>query len=131
MTSEELNIELALLADQGDLGFPHLVGSGKAVPYYGWFWRFVDFDQRIVLAYADKTGHDVPPWVGFCQKNKWSYPTYRATLKQSAEIRRLCEAFADNPTKETSLAIFDYLQSLKPAKVKAHKKRGKMKKIDD
>jgi len=115
MTSGELNGCLSELSDRGDLGPSGLAGSGKAIPYYGWFWRTVDFDSRIRLAYTRHQGRDVPSWVGFCAKNKWGYPEFTATLEQSSEIRRLCEWFAAVPTRQTATAVYDYLQTLRPS----------------
>src|SRR5258708_32652950 len=41
----------------------------KKIFYWGWYWRNVDFDGRISLAY-DESGQ-----AGFCENNKWGYPT--------------------------------------------------------
>ena len=120
MTSEELNDKLRDLSDEGDIYGPKgLESSGKAIPYYGWFWRTVDFDRPIRLAYADGSGgDDVPSWVGFCEKNKWNYEEFTATREQTAEIRRLAIEFASLPSRGRAQALFDYLQGTRPEHVK-------------
>ena len=130
MNSDEINQGLCEL--EGDkwehLVVPAMQSSGKVVPYIGWFWRTVDFDAPICLADPTAGGQllsafdsieerdgDVPPWVGFCQNNKWDYDMFRLNDKQSAEVRRLCEELARNKTLSAAAALFDYLQSTRPA----------------
>lgn len=110
MTNDELNKELAAIADadlmdRGDTG-------GKGIAYYGWFWRDVDWDQPIRLAYTK-----LPfGWVGFCENNKWGYPMVTCTPEQSAKIRALAEAIVSGPVHNMGRrmeALFDYMQALR------------------
>lgn len=132
MTSQEINkailkMENAFLglseAEQDEQGPPQLKGSGKTVPYYGWFWRTVDFDACITLACAKDSGvkshplvveilgdDDVPTWVGFCESNKWGYPERRLSLEASKRVRDAAEAMAQAPSRETVQALFDRVQ---------------------
>lgn len=120
MDSAELNRRLAEVADadvmdRGDTG-------GKGIAYYGWYWRDVDWDRPISLAYPRKLrelGHERDGWVGFCENNKWDHPEFTCTPEQSAELRRLAEAIVAGPVGEMKVrmeALFDYMQSLRPQK---------------
>ena len=123
MTNEELNEKLAALADDEQFVVQGL-GHGKAIPYYGWWWRSVDFDQPITFAYANGEGFDVPSWVGFCERNKWGYEMFTATEEQSQQVRRLCVEFVEQPSSERAQAVFDYLQSIRPEHVRGEKRWG-------
>jgi hypothetical protein len=120
MTSGEINEAICTIENNKiDEEPPHapasLRASGKNIPYYGWFWRNVDFDRPITLAYANGDGFDTPGWVGFCENNKWGYQQWTATVEQTTEIRTRCERYANSPSKETAGSVFDYLQAIRPA----------------
>lgn len=118
MTSEEINERLRTVANKEEIAPSELNGSGKAIAYYGWFWRTVDFDRLISFAYANGDGKDdVPGWVGFCQNNKWGYEEFTTTPEQSAWVRNLCEAFAKEPTASKAKMLFDYMQMTRPVHV--------------
>lgn len=122
MTSDELNRALAALDDNTAIAPPALDGTGKALPYYGWFWRNVDWDSPITFAHAGgdwphsspRPIDDVPRWVGFCENNKWGYPMFTATPGQSAEVRRLAERLAADPTALHAADLYNYIQTLRP-----------------
>jgi hypothetical protein len=115
LTSDDINARLAEIADSESISPAPL--AGKAIAYYGWYWRSVNFDAPITFAYADGGGWDVPSWVGFCENNKWGYDEFTCDSEQSAEVRRLCEILATEPTRENAQALFDYMQTTRPAHV--------------
>jgi hypothetical protein len=117
MTDGELNAALGELADKGDDYAPVELRGGKAIPYYGWFWRNVDFSRPLWLAYANGVGRDVPAWVGFCENNKWGYEEFQISSEATLAVRELCEAFVAAPSKNTARDVFEYLQTLKPEHV--------------
>jgi len=114
MDSDHINEAVEAISEQEDLIPDTLVDCGKIIPYFGWFWRRVDFDQRITLAYADGIGFDEPGWVGFCENNKWGHAEFLASVDESAKIRGIVEALVTAPTKERATAVYEYLQSLCP-----------------
>lgn len=124
MTSDELNAKLQELSDREDFAPSALAGTGKLLPYYGWFWRSVDFDHPITFAYANGCGDDVPGWVGFCENNKWDYEMFTASADDSKRVRELAEALASEPSHETAQALFDYMQSIRPADVTGTRRWG-------
>lgn len=111
MTSEELNAAILAL-DEGDFDVPGLAGTGKSVPYIGWFWRTVDFDRPIRLGRGEGGGPDVPRWAGFMENNKWDYPERRLTAEQSAELRRACEAAVVAASSDGLTELFKTIQRL-------------------
>lgn len=44
-------------------------GRDKRIPYIGWFWRRVNFFDRIITIGEGEDG-----FVGFMENNKWDYP---------------------------------------------------------
>jgi hypothetical protein len=117
MDNEQLNRGLVELVEREELIPDALTTSGKAIAFYGWFWRAVDFDRPITFAYANGEGFDVPGWVGFCENNKWGYEQFEATEEQSRNVRSLCEALVVDPSKVRATILFDYMQSTRPATV--------------
>lgn len=103
MTSDELNDAIARLEDGEPIGAPELTGSGKVVPYVGWFWRTVDFDARITLALCEE-------WAGFCEKNKWGYDEALLSVEASARVRAACETFVTTPAKESAAEVYATIQ---------------------
>ncbi len=91
--------------------------GGKPVPYIGWYWRLVDFDnfdRRFGVMPASENLDNIP-LVGFMENNKWGYRSVRATEEQWKEIRRLLEIAADEPSDGNLKAVNDAIQSLKEA----------------
>lgn len=112
-----LNAEMRAM-DREDFPFAvrGLEGSGKIVPYIGWFWRAVDFSApEFWLGYCnDSCGQ----FVGFMQNNKWDYPEFCITAEQVVRVRELLVAVAVDPNETTCQALFDYMQTLAPEWVK-------------
>lgn len=108
-----LNAEMRAI-DREDFPFTvrGLEGSGKIVPYIGWFWRAVDFSApEFWLGYCnDPQGQ----FVGFMVNNKWGYPEFRITAEQAARVRELLVAVAVDPNETTCQALYDYMQTLAP-----------------
>jgi len=112
MTNDELNEWFANLGD-GFFGeqtytVKGLEDTGKIVPYYGWYWRFIDFDG------TDTLGYDGVHFVGFMGNNKWGYADYWLKPNEMELVREQCVKLATEPLTEASLqAFFDYLQTFK------------------
>lgn len=115
MDDLELNRKLSNLSDDESLS--PIPACGKAIAYYGWFWRTVDFSIPLRFAYADGNGIDVPSWVGFCENNKWDYEIFEISWADTQAVRELCVSLAETPSRETATKLFEFMQSLKPAHV--------------
>ena len=65
-------------------------GTGKRIPYIGWFWRHTDFvNKRISIG---NTGR----YVGVMENNKWGYPERLMTEEEATKfIEYLEAAFAE------------------------------------
>ena len=84
-------------------------GSGKVVPYMGWFWRRVPFrEKRLTLGAVPDS------YIGFMENNKWDYDEWETTEKQRDEIVRLLLVARSAPSNEAFQAVFDYIQTCKP-----------------
>lgn len=106
MSSDEVN---EILGGMDDRGFfvPGLMQHGKSLPYIGWYWRHVDFDQPIKLG-------DCGSFIGFIESNKWGYPQWHVTAEQAEEIRRQVRDIASSPTQEKLQAFYEYIQTCTP-----------------
>lgn len=82
--------------------------TGKRIFYWGWFWRTVDFDRQITLAW-DESGV-----TGFCENNKWNYPMLTLSKEDSAELRRLCEEAVESPSIQKIAVVNGFMASKKP-----------------
>ena len=78
-----------------------------APPYFGWFWRSVNWDLPIRLAYHDNE-------VCFCESNKWGYNTFLISLEDTNRLRGMAETLVDTPNNENRGKIVDFMLSLKP-----------------
>ncbi|KKM65381.1 hypothetical protein LCGC14_1491810 [marine sediment metagenome] len=114
MDSNELNERIRALEDDDQYTVKGIEGTGKCIPYYGWFWRDVDFDGPLNLGWAGRDGFDTPDFVGFMENNKWGYDYINASQEEGTEIRRLLELAVVSPRNETLQTVFDYMQTLKP-----------------
>lgn len=117
MTSDELNEWFANNADRADDKDFYIKGlsgvSGKVVPYYGWGWRFIDFDG------VDTLGWDGETFIGFMGNNKWGYASYWLTREEMAQVReRSVQLATGSQTEADFQSFFDYLQTFKPKLVK-------------
>jgi hypothetical protein len=103
MNSNELNIMIDKLGDKETFDIVGLEGTGKCIPYIGWYWRTVNFDSPIHLGHCGK-------FVGFMENNKWGYQEKECTKKDSKQIIILLEKAVKTPTNETLQKAFDYIQ---------------------
>jgi hypothetical protein len=113
MTSRELNDAIEDALGREDLS----IQGGKCIPFIGWFWRYVDFDAPSysfgIMPSGVECGEPFEGFIGFMQKNKWDYGYTRETTPEEwAEIKRLLEVAVTNPTRETTMATWDYIQKL-------------------
>lgn len=115
LESDLLNWLLAALADNEDFVVKGLSQHGKTLPYIGWYWRVVDFTERISLG-------DCGAFVGFMENNKWDYAEWAVTDEQDAEIKRLLVKVVDryqenNDRQRTLQDLYDYIQTCRPQPV--------------
>ncbi|GAG80631.1 unnamed protein product, partial [marine sediment metagenome] len=47
--------------------------SGKIVPYIGWFWRVVPFNEKKLTLGSIPSG-----FIGFMENNKWDYDEWES-----------------------------------------------------
>lgn len=83
--------------------------SGKAVPYIGWFWRGVPFDEKKLTLGSIPGGA-----IGFMENNKWDYDEWETTEDQRDVIVRLIHVVMDDPSNESFQVLFNYIQTCKP-----------------
>lgn len=83
--------------------------SGKVIPYIGWIWRGVPFDEKKLTLGSIPGGI-----IGFMENNKWEYDEWETTEDQRDEIVRLIHVVMDSPSDKTLQALFDYIQTCKP-----------------
>lgn len=126
MTSDELNEAISAICDREELE----IQGGKCIPYIGWYWRYVDFEAEsysfgiipIDTPSATICGGDgvekpigpfsQSPLVGFMENNKWGHPYARQLSPEEwAEVKRLLEVAVSSPTRETTRAAWDYIQT--------------------
>lgn len=121
-TSNELNEAIREL----DADF-----DGDAVPYFGWWWREVDWDADSVSLAASPasapdwyTSHSFESMMGvawpgretrFCENNKWGYPEFPVEGEQWQELRAKVEAVVDDSTPENIVALKLFMTSITPA----------------
>lgn len=112
MTSDELNQELSSIEVDKEGLF--CAFGGKVLPYIGWYWRKVNFDQLTYRFGVIPPGADenTVPIVGFMEADKWDYPLIETTPQQWQEIKRLVISVVDNPSHDTLSALNDAIQRL-------------------
>ncbi len=113
--------DINIVAPSGHHTLSSMLGGKdeKKIFYWGWYWREVDFDGRISLAY-DESGQ-----TGFCENNKWGYPMVRLSPEDSKALRDLCENAVTALSIQTVTAVNEFMSSKKPEgwKEKATKAR--------
>lgn len=110
--NEDLNMRIQDLSDM-DV-WEAVEGTGKPIFYWGWVWRDVDFTRPIHLAVGPATGDKM---AGFCENNKWGYPSFILTQEKSDELVELIEMAVDYPNKTTLKNVWDFMQASIPAKL--------------
>ena len=109
MNSAELNKRIADLCDNEAYVVRGLEGTGKCIPYIGWYWRTVDFDRE-----TDSLG-DCGDFVGFMERNKWGYSYVAVDKARWAQLKSLLEAVVLEPSSASLQAVFDFMQGLRIA----------------
>lgn len=100
LTSRQINEGLEKLSDDDRSKVIGLDDTGKSVPYIGWFWREVDFDDEIDIGcIPDK-------FAGFMVNNKWDHPERSLDSEQSSEVRRICEDLVQETRAPSMTALF-------------------------
>lgn len=95
-------------------------GTGKRVPYIGWFWRHIEFSDLLHIPIGD-----CGDFIGFMVNNKWDYPerclTGDEARKAIAIIDEAMKRSEDGgclddivrSTNEKLDELWEYLQTLK------------------
>lgn len=109
MTNEELNKAIRVIEDKPEKPFHCWEGlSEKCFPYFGWFWRNVDWDRGspITISLEGDVGIDVAEKWGYSPANvpEGFWPKLRAAF-----VRAVTEQ-----TVESFKAVADLVQSLNP-----------------
>ena len=87
-----------------------LEDTGKLIPYIGWFWREVPFDDRESIS----LGYIPGGFIGFMMNNKWDYEEWTPTREQYDGIIERLEACIDEPSNKTFQNLYDWMQECKP-----------------
>ena len=107
-TSRELNKKLEALSNRKDIY--SVCGVGKAIPYIGWFWREVMFDN-VTLCLGD-----CGEFIGFMENNKWGYDYVEVNKENSDKLKDMLCNIVDNPTTNSLHELFLFIQSLRSIK---------------
>jgi hypothetical protein len=114
MNNKELNAKLADLDDHHPEFTPEaLKAFSKVLPYYGFGWKFINFDKPMMLGvspYTIENGQEFVPWVGFMAREKRSHRQWQATAEQATKLKEILENFATTPSLIAATEIYDYLQ---------------------
>lgn len=79
---------------------------GKRVPYIGWYWRDIDFEnERYYIG-------DCGEFIGFMENNKWGYPERMLTPDEARQVSQIV-AEAD-ACKGDNDAVKAWLEKLWP-----------------
>ncbi len=118
MVNDLYNARVGNWADyEGDEPGPH--GTGKRIPYIGWFWRPTDFvGKKICIG-------DAGSMIGVMEANKWGYPARWMTEQEvDTFIEYLERAFTEFDKgglvseleasgNKVFIELWDWFQSLK------------------
>lgn len=63
---------------------PH--GSGKRIPYIGWFWRHIEFHDLTGIPIGD-----CGEFIGFMANNKWDYSERCLTLEEGEKVMEIID----------------------------------------
>lgn len=111
MKSQELNAFMSDHADDDDgIAPPRLLfGTGKVVPYMGWWWRDIDFDAPTVpLGRTNENVSSSEQLVAFMANNKWYYPERYVPTEL---VRPAVEAFVKDRSTETARDLYDAVRA--------------------
>jgi hypothetical protein len=117
LTSNEINEIIANWEGRDDM--PYECFGGKAIPYIGWYWREVDFDDDycwfgIMPPYENLLERNEVARVCFMQNNKWNYPELKISGIDWKNLKNLIEVAVIEPTYDNLKAVDDAMQVLLP-----------------
>lgn len=105
LTSKQINDKIREMEKHKDT---------KPVPYLGWMWREVDFDDDspppIGIAPPDEEDDNV--YVGFMLNNKWGYSYARCSTIQWQSIKEAIIQLVEEPSKEHQERVYMVIQNL-------------------
>ena len=111
---ERLNGQIRDFSDDGSYEISGLEDSGKSIPYVGWYWRDVDFNNVILGDCQSGQG-----FIGFMENNKWGYAEINLTRDESRAIRKMLKSIVRKGAKDIKKklqTLFDHLQTFKDEK---------------
>ena len=82
------NDQINTFADQENIY--SIKGTGKSIPYIGWFWRNIDVIDKII-----RIGN-CGEFIGIMQNNKWGYPERRMTEEEVNKFIDFIEQLIEN-----------------------------------
>jgi len=114
VTSDELNEAISAICDDNSL---YEAFGGKCIPYIGWFWRRVNFDQPdhefgVLLPNTSESDPNPVARVGFMENNKWDYDYVYCPHDKWVEIKELLEAAVMSPSHGSLRAADRAIQAL-------------------
>lgn len=124
MTSRELNAAMCKFdnpLNHQEIVVRGLEGTGKIIPYIGWYWRDVDFDAKShqfgIIGDLPLTSQilelEEVKFTGFMENNKWGYDLTRETTVEEWHLIKLAlEVAVRYPRSETFQAVFDMIQGM-------------------
>lgn len=113
MNSDEIN---QILSDLDNKEINDFQGTGKAIPYIGWFWRNVNFDKPFYIGHIKTAAtklEDSADWIGFMVNNKWGYDERLVTEGERKTIKEMCVNICKKQDQESCIILCNYLQTLK------------------
>ena len=111
---DPINQGLLKVEYESDLKPTDPLRSDKTVPFHGFRWNRIDFDKPIWIGtspYRLDDGKPIQPWVGLCSKPLYGYGRRQLSVEDSAAVKGLCAALAENQTQSAVDELFNYLQT--------------------
>lgn len=113
MTSKQLNDRIRELEDIDPRPYESVLGD-KLVPYIGWVWRAVDFDDDYYFFGVVPAGveDNLTNLVGFMENNKWNYRSIRVDGEIWVSIKLALAKALTTVEPADFKAVDDIIQSL-------------------
>lgn len=108
MDSAAMNAGVLELNEIHQSAFP----NSKPIPYMGWFWRTVDFNDKAYSFGVCESGDGDGRFVAFMENNKWDYDYVEADTEQFGRIKRLLETAINTKALDDTHAVWDAIQKL-------------------
>ncbi len=92
-------------------------GTGKSIPYIGWFWRTTNLQNDCVHIGKTPGGYELDTYykgfVGVMENNKWGHPERQLSMDECQIFKSLlCLVDADKYSKESATTLWDWFQTL-------------------